>query len=78
MLVATEETPRGPDAIITVWSESLIAFAWKTLLTVVTQVAAATGKDQDGAGLIPAALTATPDGVRILTMARHSFDRVSQ
>jgi hypothetical protein len=78
MLVATEETPRGPDAIITGWSEALIAFAWKTLLTVVTQVAAATGKDQDGAGLIPAALTATPDGVRILTMARHPFDRVSQ
>jgi hypothetical protein len=77
MLVATEEHPRGPDAIIAVWSEPLLAFAWKTLLTVATQVSASTGKDEDGAGLIPAALTATPDGVRILTMARHPFDRVS-
>ena len=39
--------------------------------------AASAGKDVDGAGLIPASLTATADGVRILTMARHTFDRVS-
>lgn len=77
MLVATEQHPRGPDAIIVVWSDALLAFAWKTLLTVATRVAASAGKDVDGAGLIPASLTATADGVRILTMARHMFDRVS-
>src|SRR6266478_4102791 len=77
MLVATEQHPRGPDAIIVVWSDALLAFAWKTLLTVATRVAASAGKDVDGAGLIPASLTATADGVRILTMARHVFDRVS-
>jgi hypothetical protein len=77
MLVATEEHPRGPDPVIVIWSEALIAFAWQILLTVVTRVAAATGTDTDGAGLIPVSITATPDGVRVLTMARHAFDRVS-
>ena len=77
MLVATEEHPRGPDSIIVIWSEALIAFAWQVLLTVVTRVAAATGTDTDGAGLIPVSITATSDGVRVLTMARHAFDRVS-
>jgi hypothetical protein len=75
MIVATEERPRGPALIVDAWGEALLAFAWNVLLTVTTAVAEASGTDQDGAGLIPAALTATPDGLRVLTMARHTFDR---
>ena len=78
MLVATEQHPRGPDGIILVWGEAVVAFAWQVLMSVLTRIASSTGKDQDGAGLIPAALTATADGVKILTMARHPFDRVTQ
>jgi len=78
MLVATEQHPRGPDQIILVWGEAVVAFAWQVLMSVLTRIASSTGKDQDGAGLIPAALTATADGVKILTMARHPFDRVTQ
>ena len=77
MLVATEEHPRGPDAIIAVWSDALLAFAWKLLMSVATRSAAAAGTDTDGAGLIPAALTANADGVNVLTMARQAFDRVA-
>lgn len=76
LLVATEERPRGPDAIIAVWSEALVAFAWELLMTVATQAAAAVGTDTDRAALIPVAITANSDAVILLTMARHAFDRV--
>jgi hypothetical protein len=78
MIAATEQTPRGPDAIVKVWGEALVAFAWHTLLTVLTRIAGRAGVDADGAGLIPAAITAGTDGVRILTQARQTFDRVPQ
>lgn len=78
MVVATEEKPRGPDAIIKIWGEALTAFAWHALLTVLTKVAARAGVDADGAGLIPAAISAGTDGLHILTQARQSFDRVPQ
>jgi hypothetical protein len=78
VLVATEEHPRGPDLIVDIWGEALTAFAWQTFLTILTKVAAQAGVDADGAGLIPAAITAGTDGLKILTMARHSFDRVQR
>ena len=76
MIAATEETPRGPETIVKVWGEALVAFAWQTLLTVVTKVAGSVGVDTDGAMLIPAAISTGTDGVRILTQARQAFDRV--
>ena len=78
MLVATEERPRGPAIIVDAWGDALVAFAWDVLLTVATAVADASGSDKDGAGLIPAALTASPDGLRVLTMSRHAFDRIAR
>jgi hypothetical protein len=78
MLVATEERPRGPATIVDAWGDALVAFAWNVLLTAWTALADATGTDEDGAGLIPAALTASPDGLRVLTMSRHAFDRNAQ
>jgi hypothetical protein len=78
LIAATEQAPRGPDIIVKVWGESLVAFAWHTLLTVVTRIAGRAGVDADGAGLIPAAIAAGTDGVRILTQARQTFDRVPQ
>jgi hypothetical protein len=76
MHIATEEYPRGPDAVIAVWSEALLAYAWKLLMTVVTRAAALAGTDTDGAALVPVAITASADSVQVLTMARHTFDRV--
>jgi hypothetical protein len=58
------------------WGEALTALAWQALLGVSSALAAESGRDVDGAGLIPVALTATKDGLQILTMARHAFDRV--
>lgn len=76
LIVATEERPRGPSQVVDVWAESLTAFAWRTLMAIVTRVAAHSGIDQDRAALIPVSLTASRDGLRVLTMARHAFDRV--
>jgi hypothetical protein len=76
LLFATEERPRGPDVIVDVWGEALTAFAWRLLLDAVTKVAAQSGVDADGAGLIPIALAAAPAGITLLPMARHTFDRV--
>jgi hypothetical protein len=76
LVAVTEERPRGPAVVVDVWAEALTAFAWRELLTVLARVAAQAGVDEDGAGLVPIALIATKDGVTILPMARHTFDRV--
>jgi hypothetical protein len=76
MLAVTEDRPRGPRVVVDVWGEALTAFAWQMLLTVCTGVAGGVGEDVDGAPLIPAAVAATGNRLRILTMARHTFDRV--
>ena len=76
LLAATENRPRGPGAVVDLWGDALTAFAWRVLLLVSTGVAGHVGQDVDGAPLVPAGLTANGNGLRILTMARHTFDRV--
>jgi hypothetical protein len=76
MIVATESSPRGPPIIIALWGEALTALAWEALLRVSATLAQESARDLDGAGLIPVALTATKNGLRVLTTARHAFDRV--
>lgn len=77
MFAATELRPRGPVAITLPWGDALIAFAWGILLEVAAGVADGAGVDEDGAGLIPAAIASDDSGLRILTQARHPFDRVT-
>jgi hypothetical protein len=76
MVCATEQRPRGPDLIVDVWGDALIAFAWKLILTVATRVAAQSGVDEDGAGLVPITFSVAKDGLTLLPIARHAFDRV--
>jgi len=76
LIAATESAPRGPAVIVELWGEALIALAWQALLGVAAALAAESGRDIDGAGLIPVGLTATENGLQILTMARHPFDRI--
>ena len=75
VMASTDERPFGPHEVVDVWGEALTAFAWQMVPTTATKLADATGRDVDGAGLIPGALRATPDGIAVLTMARHGFDR---
>jgi hypothetical protein len=76
LLLATEERPRGPQLVVDLWGEALVAFAWKLLLDVSAHVAFAAGDDKDGQRLVPAALTADKTGIVVLPQARHTFDRV--
>jgi hypothetical protein len=76
MVLATEERPRGPEMIVDLWGEALTAFAWRLLVAVMYRVALQSGVDEDGAGLVPIAVTAAKDGLTLLPMARHAFDRV--
>jgi hypothetical protein len=76
LFAATEDRPRGPDVVVDLWGDALTAFAWQLVLDVAAGVAAHAGTDADGAGLIPAALAASPDGLSVLPQARHPFDRL--
>ena len=75
MMATTDERPFGPNEIVDVWGEALTSFAWQIVLSTTANVADATGRDADGAGLIPIGLRASDAGVAVSTMARHTFDR---
>jgi hypothetical protein len=75
LVAATEPRPRGPAAVVDVWGERLVAFAWQIVVALVTQIAAESGRDEDGAPLLPAAMSATARGLAVLPMARHAMDR---
>ena len=67
--------PNGPPLIVEAWGDSLVAFAWECLLGLITGVAGASGKDARGDNLVPVELTAAPNGITILPMARYRFSR---
>jgi hypothetical protein len=74
-VAATDERPLGPAAVVDVWGEALTAFAWHIMLTTTAKLADASGRDADGAGLIPVGVRAAEAGVVVVAMARHTFDR---
>ena len=73
LYAAAVRRPNGPEVIVTAWGEALVAFAWQSVLGLVTGIAAATGKDQRGNLLVPVELSVTARGLEILPMARHRF-----
>jgi hypothetical protein len=75
LLAATDQRPLGPPEIVDLWGEALTAFAWHIVLTTAGKLADASGRDADGAGLIPVAVRAGDAGITVVTMARHTFDR---
>ncbi len=75
LFAATFERPQGPPPIVGRWSEALIAYAWRLLVKSTVHIASASGSDEDGAGLIPLSIAATPTGLSLQTVARHAFDR---
>jgi len=63
----------APAEIADTWSKSLIAFAWETLVTVATQLAAGVGRDSAKRPLIPATIAADRSVLLIGAMARHAL-----
>ena len=73
LFASTYRRPNGPEFVVTVWGEALVAFAWQCLLGLVTGVAGATGKDARGNVMVPVELSASPKGLSVVPMARHRF-----
>lgn len=71
LLMATLATPTGPTVVTDVWADSLVAFAWESLLTLVREVARASGHDRDGRALVPLSVAATSDSLLVQPMAGH-------
>jgi hypothetical protein len=71
MLVVAEERPRGHADLAATFADAVIATAWRGVLLVVAAAAASAGKDARGDPLVPVALTATPDGLVVHTIADH-------
>ncbi len=70
---STYRRPVGPALIVDVWGEALVAFAWQTVLGLVSQLAAAAGKDERGNRLVPAHVVASKGGLSVEPMPRHRF-----
>jgi hypothetical protein len=77
LYASTERRPRGPQLVIDVWGDNLVAFGWQCLLGLVSGLAGAVGKDGRGNLLIPVQLEANSDGITIFPMARHRFSGYS-
>jgi hypothetical protein len=75
LIAATDARPRGPAVIVDAWGDALVAYAWHIVLEVVAGVAGAAGRDVDGSRLVPIGLAASGEGMFIVPMARHTFDR---
>jgi len=73
LYASTFRRPNGPALIISAWGDALVAFAWQCVIGLVSGIAGATGKDSRGNVLVPAELTASEKGLKILPMARHRF-----
>lgn len=75
MIAVTNARPSGPSEVIEIWGDASIAFAWGAVIELMQGLAFEAGQDQDREGLIPSALQAGPNGLRLSTMARHRMDR---
>lgn len=70
---ATEDAPRGPEAVVAVWGEALIALSWRALVEVARIVAGGAGVDAYERPFVPAAVVASPGALYVLPMPTHTF-----
>jgi hypothetical protein len=70
---ATQDRPRGPQQVVQVWGDSLVALCWRALVDVAVRAAADVGVDPFGRSTIAATVVAGPDGLMITPMAPHRF-----
>lgn len=73
LYAAASKRPVGPELVVDLWGDALVAFAWQCVLGMVSGIAAATGKDARGNLLVPVEVVAGARGVGIVPMARHRF-----
>jgi hypothetical protein len=61
-IAITERVPHGNPTMVAAWGEAVVATAWRSLVAVVTDLAAEAGRDSAGRPLVPAAFIAS-DGL---------------
>jgi hypothetical protein len=77
LVAVTEPNPRGPQTLVDRWGQSAIAAAWQALLDVAHGISLQVGVDQDGARLIPGALSTDGTTLSVTPQARHAADRIA-
>ena len=75
MVVTTEPKPRGPTIVIDRWGEALIAAAWQAVLDVIATLSARAGVDEEGSPLLPGAIMAEDNMLRVVAQAPQIFER---
>lgn len=73
LYAAAPRRPQGPELVVAVWGDALVAFAWHCVLGLVAGIAGATGKDARGNLLVPVELVVSGRGIEVHPMARHRF-----
>jgi hypothetical protein len=77
LVAVTEPNPRGPQSLVDRWGQSAIAAAWQALLDVAHCLSLNAGVDQEGARLIPGALSTDGTTLSVTPQARHAADRIA-
>ncbi|MDQ3980457.1 MAG: hypothetical protein M3314_13030 [Actinomycetota bacterium] len=72
-VVASEDRPRGPEVVVQVWGEALVALGWRALVEMAALIAATRGRSTSGLPLVASTVVATPDGLTITAMGPHRF-----
>jgi hypothetical protein len=70
LFLATFERPAGPAPVVAVWADALTAFAWESVITLATTLAAAAGQDAQGRALVPGMIAASRGAFQVLPMPR--------
>lgn len=77
LVAATEPNPRGPQSLVDRWGQSAVAAAWQSLLDVAHGLSLNAGVDQQGARLIPGALSTDGTMLSVTPQARHAADSIT-
>jgi hypothetical protein len=75
ILAATTRRPEGPQAVLDVWAEQLIALAWQAVLDTAAGLAARPVPTATANRWWPPR-SPPPNRPEVLPQARHDFDRV--
>lgn len=70
LFLATFEQPSGPPPVVSIWADALTAFAWESVVTLATHLAAASGNDSRGRPLIPGSIAAGQGVLQVLPMPK--------
>ena len=73
-VMTTEERPRGPELLVDIWGDAVIAAAYDAVLQVTNGIAAEVGNDRKGQVLRAGAIVATKEGLGVIPQAYHSFE----